>query len=350
MGRGGSGTTSAVGPGVTATEIRLGIPYCNDCAAGNAALGAGGEDPGDTRRYYKAALDEVNARGGVLGRKLVPVFHQISVSDDISASQQAACETFTKDNKVFAIFFRGEITYSCALKAGIIAWGGGASGQVFARYPNLFAPSSIRFERLAAVTVRAMVKAGWQKPDAKYPTGKIGLISWDDPEYRYAMNNGWLAALHAAGLKETDVRYIAIPADPGTISDASAAISSAVLRFRREGIDHVFISDGPAGIFAGTGLTLLFLENAQTQGYKPRYGFNTNNSPDFDSHPKAQLVDMLAIDSQDTAAANDAGIRPTRSASGASPSCGSRACRPGRARRRTSRWPLASSPGSPRRS
>ncbi|MCU1588644.1 MAG: hypothetical protein JWN31_2137, partial [Frankiales bacterium] len=197
-------------------------------------------------------------------------------------------------------------------KAGIIAWGGGASGQVFKRYPNLFAPSSIRFERLAAVTVRAMVKAGWQKPDAKYPTGKIGLISWDDPDYRYAMNNGWLAALHAAGLKETDVRYVAIPADPGTISDASAAISSAVLKFRQEGIDHVFISDGPAGIFAGTGLTLLFLQSAQAQSYKPRYGFNTNNSPDYDPLPKAQLVDMLAVDSQDTDSAKDAGIAPNR--------------------------------------
>jgi hypothetical protein len=305
---GGQATSGANGPGVTATEIRLGIPYCNDCAAGNAGLGAAGEDPGDTRRYYKAALDEVNARGGVLGRKLVPVWHQISVSDDITRSQQEACEAFTKDNKVFAIFFRGEIVYSCALKAGIIAWGGGASGEVFARYPNLFAPSSIRFERLAAVTVKAMVRAGWQKPDAKYPTGKIGLNSCDNPEYRYSMNKGWLPSLHQAGLKETDVRYVAIPADPGTIGDASAAISSAVLRFRQEGIDHVFISDGPAGIFAGTGLTLLFLQSAQAQSYKPRYGFNTQNSPDYDNHPQEQLVDMLAVDSSSTEAANDAGI------------------------------------------
>ena len=137
---GGVPTRGANGPGVTATEIRLGIPYCNDCAAGNAALGAGGEDPGDTRRYYRAALDEVNARGGVLGRKLVMVGHEISVSDDISRSQQEACETFTKDNKVFAIFFRGEITYSCALKAGIFAWGGGASGEVFKRVPQPVRP------------------------------------------------------------------------------------------------------------------------------------------------------------------------------------------------------------------
>lgn len=308
-GTSGTGGTGGVnGPGVSGTEIKLGIPYCNDCAAGNAAAGAAGEDPGDTRRYYKAALDEVNARGGVLGRKLVAVHHEVSVSDDITASQQEACSTFTEDNKVFAIFFRGEIVYECARKAGIIAWGTGGSGETFARFPNLFAPSSIRFERLASVTVKAMVKAGWQKPEPKWPTGKIGIISWDNAEYKYAMNQGWLPALQAAGLKATDVKYVAIPQSANSLADSSSAVSSAVLSFRDQGIDHVFISDGPAGIFTGAGLTLQFLQNAKSQGYKPRYGFNTNNSPDFEPYPKDQLVGMLAIDSFSTAPANDAGI------------------------------------------
>jgi hypothetical protein len=122
------------------------------------------------------------------------------------------------------------------------------------------------------------------------------------------MDKGSLPALHAAGLKETDVRYIAVPQSNKSLADASAAISSAVLAFRQQGIDHVFIADGPAGIFVGTGLTLLFLNNAKSQNYYPRYGFNTNNSPDFESHPKDQLVGMIAIDSFDTAVANDAGI------------------------------------------
>lgn len=293
---------------MTDEAIALGIPYCNDCASANAALGAGSEDPGDTRRYYQAALDEVNARGGVIGRELVPVFHEVSAADDIAASQQAACETFTADNKVLMMFFRGEIVYECAAKAGILAWGTGGTGPVYERFPNLFAPSSIRLERLFENTVRSMVQAGWHEPDTKWPTGRIGLITWDDTDYRYAMDNGYLKGLHEAGLKEEDVRYIAVPASAGSIAESSAAISNAVLSFRSQGIDHVFIGDGPAGIFSGVGLTLLFLTNAESQDYYPRYGFNSNNSPDFDSHPPEQLVGMLAIDSADTAPENDEGI------------------------------------------
>jgi hypothetical protein len=304
------GSAAGVGPGVTDETIALGIPYCSDCAAANAAVGAGSEDPGDTRRYYQAALDEVNARGGVAGRQLVPVFFEISAADDIDASQQRACEAFTVDNKVLMIYFRGEIVAECALEAGILVSTGGGTGPVFEKYPNLFTSPAIRLERLFQVTVRAMVKAGWHEPAPKWPTGKIGLITWDTPEYRYAMEHGYEVGLQEAGLKAEDIRYIAVPAAAGSIAEASAAISNAVLAFRSKGIDHVFIGDGSAGIFSGTGLTLLFLTNAESQGYYPRYGFNTNNSPDFDSHPPAQLSGMLAIDSMDTAPENDEGIEP----------------------------------------
>lgn len=305
-GTGGGG--AALGPGVTATEIKLGIPYCNDCASANAAVGGGGQDPGDTRRYYQTALDDVNRRGGALGRKLVPLFKPVSASDNIEASQQAACETWTKDNKVFALFFRGEISFQCAKNAGIIAVNPAGSGQVYARYPNVFFAPDVRLERLGAVTVKAMLQAGWQKPETKWPTGKIGLITWDTNEYRYAMDKGWLPALHAGGLKEDDVRYIAVPSSDKSIADASAAISSAVLSFQQKGIDHVFISDGPAGIFAGAGLTFLFLQNAKSQRYYPRYGFNTNNSPGWSNLPADEQSGMLAVDSGDTETINDEGI------------------------------------------
>ena len=300
-GSAGGGATAAaagpVGPGVTDKEIRIGLGFCNDCAGANAALGAGGDDPGDTRRYYQAALDDVNSRGGVLGRKLVPVFHEVSASDNIDTSAQAACERWTSDSKVLMMVFRSEIVYQCAAKAGALAQGAGGTGPVFEKYPGMFAPATVRLERLYDVTVKAMVRAGWHKPEPRWPTGKIGLITWDNNDYRFAMKNGYLKAMGQAGLKAEEVRYVAVPQSANSIADASAAVSNAVLSFREKGIDHVFIGDGPAGIFAGVGLTFLFLSNSNSQGYKPRYGFNSNNGPNFASHPKEQLVGMVAIDS-----------------------------------------------------
>ncbi len=305
----GQGGSAADGPGVTAKTIALGIPYCPDCAGTNAAVGGGGDDPGDTRRYMQAALDEVNARGGVLGRKLVPVFHEFSASDPLDVSAQEACETFTKDNQVLIMYFRGDLFYDCGRKAGSLVGAlGGGTGQTYEKFPNVFAPGFVRLERLYDVTVKAMVRAGWQKPVAPWPTGKIGLITWDTSEYRFAMKNGYLKAMAAAGLKDEDVRYVAVPQNANSIADASAAVSSAVLSFRDKGIDHVLIGDGPAGIFGGCGLSFLFLSNARSQAYSPRYGFNSNNCPDFANHPKEQLVGMLAVDNGDTEAPADEGI------------------------------------------
>ena len=312
------GTTGAPGgavsgPGITASEVRIGVSYCTDCAGANAALGAGGDDPGDTRRYARAAIDDVNARGGVLGRKLVPVFHGFSASDNIDASAQAACERWTKDTPVAGMFFRGEVIYDCARKAGVLAGNtvmDAVTGPILQRYPNLFSPNAIRLEGLYGLTVNAMVKAGWHKPGGAWPTGKIGLITWQSPQYEYAMKEGYLKAMKANGLKDEDVRYIAVPQNAGSIADASAAVSNAVLAFRQKGIDHVFIGDGAAGIFGGVGLTLLFLQNAQSQSYFPRYGFNGNNGPDFPNHPQRQLVGMLAIDGLDEDPAKDQGIAP----------------------------------------
>ncbi|MFN2521920.1 MAG: hypothetical protein ABR614_01200 [Mycobacteriales bacterium] len=308
----GAGPTSGGfvnGPGVTDTTIALGITICTDCDSINASFGAGGgDDEVDVRDYYKAAFDEISSRGGVLGRKLVPVYYEYSASRTYDEIEQGACEYFTKDHKVAVIFLRGELSYECAKKAGIVVVGFGDAGPVFDRYPNLFDPTGTRLERLGAATVKGMVQMAWQKPEPKWPTGKIGLITWEDNGYKYAIEKGWLPALKASGLKAEDVKYVAVPQGVKAAGDASAAVSSAVLSFRDQGIDHVFIADGPAGIFSGGGLTLLFLNNAKSQRYYPRYGFNSNNAPGNSIFPADQQSGMLAIDNFDGNRVNDEGI------------------------------------------
>jgi len=105
---GAGATTVTQGPGVTATSIHIGITVCGKCGSANAALGAGSDDAeADQRGTFKAALADVNDRGGVLGRKLVPIFYDTDPSRDVAATYQEMCETWTKDSKVLVTFMYG---------------------------------------------------------------------------------------------------------------------------------------------------------------------------------------------------------------------------------------------------
>jgi hypothetical protein len=290
------------------------MAYFPDAASTNAALGAGGANAGDQRDYYNAVIDELNGRGGVLGRKVVPVYFEYSSTsgEPIDAQSQRACDRWTKDNKVFAILFRGRVLQECARKAGaLITSGEGEAGPTYARVPNLVDPGAVRLERLGQATVLGLNRDKYFEPTAEWPTGKVGIVSWEDPSYQYGVKNGHEPALKRLG-KSARTRYIAPPQNAAAIGDASAAVSNAVLAFRSEGIDHVLIQDGAAGIFGLGGLTLLFLNNAQSQNYFPRYGFNANNVPGFTIYPRGQQHGMLAVDFSDYMPSQDEGIAPNR--------------------------------------
>jgi hypothetical protein len=171
-------------------------------------------------------------------------------------------------------------------------------------------PGAVRLERLAASTVSGLDQQSYFKPTTEWPTGKVGLISWDNPSYRYGVTSGYVPALKKLG-RTAQTSYVAIPQSANSIADAGAAVSSAVLSFKAAGIDHVFIQDGPAGVFGGAGLTLLFLNNAKSQSYRPRYGFNANNVPGYSIYPSDQQHGMLAVDYTDYMPEQDAGIAPS---------------------------------------
>lgn len=314
------GQPTAAGPtavGITKDTIFLGGVYFNDAAAANAGLGAAGAKPGDSRDYYNAAIEDANSRGGVLGRKLKGVYHELRASsgEPIDQQYQAACDRWFKDNKVFAVASGDDVVLECSAKAGAVAVNGGpslATAPVFAKNPHLVAPTAIRLERLSAVTVDGLVRLKWHVAGAPWPTGKIGVITWDAPEYRYAYEQGTKKALAAHGLTVEQARFIAVPQTLNGLSDSSAAVNNAVLAFQSKGIDHVLIPDGPAGVFGGTGLTLLFLNAAESQRYRPRYGFNAQNSPGNSILPARQQVGMLAVDHNDYAPEFDQGIAPNK--------------------------------------
>jgi hypothetical protein len=310
----GQSTVAAVGPGITATTVFVGAPYFPDAAGSNAALGGAGANAGDQRDYYNAVIDDLNRRGGVLGRKMVPIYfeYKTTSTEPLDAQSESACNQWTKDHKVFAMFFRGRVLQECARKAGTLLTGGtGETGPVYARLPNLIDPGDVRLERLGAATVAGVNRQRYFQPTTEWPTGKVGVVTWEDAGYKYGVTNGYLPAIKGLG-KAAEVVYIAKAQTLGGASDSSAAVSNAVLKFRSDGIDHVFIQDGPAGVFGLGGLTLLFLQNAKSQRYYPRYGFNANNVPGFSIYPADQQHGMLALDYSDYMPQQDEGTATNR--------------------------------------
>src|SRR5436190_2714181 len=88
------------GPGLTASTIYVGDAYDPDTASADAALGAAGANPGDTKAETEAVLNYINGHGGIAHRKVVPVWYRLNLNQPISTSAESACQTWTQDHKV----------------------------------------------------------------------------------------------------------------------------------------------------------------------------------------------------------------------------------------------------------
>jgi hypothetical protein len=270
---------AADGPGVTESTITFGVTYTTDGETANASVGAAGQDAGDVRDYYNVLVAEVNRTGGVAGRKLVPSYFETKTTSTESADNQrlAACEHWASDVKAFVYLDAiSEAARSCAEKRGMVSLSGGGNAvrKTFTLYPHYLEPAGIALEDYEGATV-----AGLAKTDYFGKAPVIGIVTWDDPSFRVAVANGMLPQLAKLGLKPKVVYYVDVAQSYGGAGNMSASISSAVLKFRQEGVTHVFVTDGPSGVCLGTCMTLIWLKAAGSQGYYPKYGMNDLNSP-----------------------------------------------------------------------
>lgn len=91
--------------GVTATTVKVGFLLLDIASATRIAGGLTGIDPEQQRRAAQVYVDEINARGGIQGRRIVPEYRTFDVlsRDD----QRAACLELVEDKKVFAVIAAG---------------------------------------------------------------------------------------------------------------------------------------------------------------------------------------------------------------------------------------------------
>lgn len=265
--------------GVTATEIRVGILYS---ANGEQAAKTAGYNVnrGNEEQNWRAVIAEVNARGGVVGRRLVPVFFKWDAqSTQTTASQEAAeCAAFTQDSPVFAVVTNGTPDFTaCLNRAGVLhATTGNYAGHdrdFYRRFPTFFEQRPLQ-ERYQADLVSAFVRqkyfTGWDTLRGAPGTAKakLGVLVIDRSDYLRPMEQVLLPALRRAGYP-VDPQLVSRVPIYSTAQDAgpvAAATKSAVLRFQQESVTHVVILD------ANGTTTALFAQNSQSQLYYPRLG------------------------------------------------------------------------------
>lgn len=271
-------------PGVTATQVKVGILYSKGNDEANAAVGV----PivrGDEKSYWQVVIDEVNAHGGVAGRRLVPVYYALDAqsTQTIATQEQASCAHFTQDNRVFAVLSAGSADgEACLARAGVLhATPGSNVGfdrDFHRRYPMYFGqrPSQDRLQAdLVSALVRQKYFSGWDTlrgaPAGAAP--KVGILMVDYPYITRTVDRVLIPALKRAGypVDPSAVYRAAVIRSAQEAGPGSAHVQAAVLGFHQKGITHVIVLD------VNGSTTLVFVQQSSNQAYYPRMGVTTGS-------------------------------------------------------------------------
>jgi hypothetical protein len=302
VGNSSAAKPTASGPGVTDTTIAIGLPFTSNGRAAAAAFGATGEGigGGDQRQMWNAILGSVNGSGGVLGRKLVPVFHEYdATSSEPQASQeQAACATWTEDNKVFWVSSGASDTLvPCLHKAGVAQSGSAltdASTSFYQQFPYYVEAGTLQMDRVAAALPERLHAQGffgkWNTASgaAGVAPVKVGIVSFNDPRTTFAVDKVLVPGLRRFVSEPPEVVKINTPQSSADNGSSIAAIQNATLRFREAGVTHVLPFETQ-----GAGVGTFFAQGADQQKYYPRYGLTSGNGAqvliDAGLWPRSQL-------------------------------------------------------------
>ena len=252
-------------------------PPSDASSSGAGGAPGGGAGQADARAQWQILLDDVNARGGVLGHKLVPLLYRLDQSrGDAQAQEQAACAQLVQDNHVFAAMLRRSHTATlldCLEKAGVVTVMEPAytskDAVTFERHPHYLAAGALNLTRVSSVVVDGLVAQGFLTK-----TTKIGLVAWSDADHDRAIASALKPALARHGLRLTEEARTPPVHNLDDLAETDAQMDNVVLRFRSAGVDRVLflgVSGAP---------DWRFVQHAEAQRYFPRYGLSTQNWPE----------------------------------------------------------------------
>lgn len=292
---GGGGAAPAPAPGREAgpgsgAPIRLGLVVPSGDPA--RAFGASIQSE-DYPVIAKAVVEDLNQRGGLGGRRVEAVIREASQDDQSQEAQtrQAAeiCESLTSDAKVNLVAAAGNsgAFYGAACYAQhqtpLLTPGFVLDDAMMRQFaPWLLPPTGANITTVAAELPRQLARQG-------VLTKKIGILAFDLPQARRAVEETLKPAIARSGGKVLQTVYMQV-----SYQDVGAQVSSAVLRFKAEGIDLVLPSFATGG-----GVTGIFMHEAETQAYRPKYGLSSLDAPivvdDTLKAPESQLRNAVGV-------------------------------------------------------
>lgn len=252
--------------GITDTEVRIGLVHIGE-GKGNVT-----DEPDPSESYVaqlRAVIDDVNANGGVGGRKIVPVWHRTqadAASGDAEA--QSLCSDFTQDRPVFISgYARDDLAQQCFAAKGVPQVDPEAdeiAQSNFDNDPYLVTTPILNTTRLMRVQVDSLIANDFFQPNAK-----IGFFVTDTQGNLEAGEKGLKPALAKHRLSVAEEFRMSNLETQEDVAKLLAQVDNAVLKFRDTGITHViFLGASPA-----------FMLSAEKQNYRPHYAISTWDWP-----------------------------------------------------------------------
>lgn len=291
-GAGGSTGLSTSGARVT-TPLKVGV-VVTDIGAAVQALGASSGSSHAANDGYKAVIKALNLLGGLSGRRIDATYVVINALDNnYQNDAQTACAAM-KDAKVELVISDAASTdygfAACLWQAhvpmlSIVP----SSAATLAKAPYVFNSFAPTLDAGYGAVVDRLVASGYLTTHSK-----IGFIRISCPEMDAAYNDSVLPRIRAAHLA-TPIEYtVSCAAGFQDAGAYSAAMQSAVLRFRGSGVDRVFVMGSQENL-----LLQYFAEQAQNQAYHPGYALSAGSLPvtliNANTFPQQQLPQVHGV-------------------------------------------------------
>lgn len=224
--------STALGIGMTPSEVKVGIALVDFTCVKNFTDSIRENQD----QVYGAFISDINAKGGIAGRKIVPVYD--SYCPIGSAGPLSVCTKFTEDDKVFAVIgtfidFSGD-AQTCVAKQHqrVLMTFNLTQAIITANPPGLIIYPGVTNERTATVVLDLMGQQHKLKGKTVAVLGDSTIAS--------AVSGTIVPAIKKLGVKTGTTGILSVSG-----SDTSAALTqlqSFIERWKSEHVDALFLS------------------------------------------------------------------------------------------------------------